>query len=178
MNRMKKRAVALTCANVLSAAIATEKPLTVHVVTHSHLDPGWLLDVDSLYYTVEHIFDSVSESLLKDHERKYTVGDIYYFRRWYLSLNEDKKAGVKRLVDDGQLEIVHGGAVSTDEANVSYQDIIDNMIATRHWLKSEFGVVPNIGWQLDPFGHSSANARIFADLGMDALVFARMDTEQ
>ena len=96
-----KKVVSLASAIVLNVAIANEKPLTVHVVTHSHLDPGWLLDVDTLYLTVEKIFDSVSESLLKDHERKYTLGDIYYFRRWYLSLNEDKKAGVKRLVDDG-----------------------------------------------------------------------------
>ena len=82
---------------------------------------------------------------------------------------------MRRLVRDGQLEIVHGGAVSTDEANVTYQDIIDNMSSSRNWIKSEFGIVPKVGWQLDPFGHASANARIFADLGMDALVFARID---
>ena len=52
--------------------------------------------------------------------------------------------------------------------------MIDNMVMSRHWLKKEFGVVPNIGWQLDAFGHSAANARFFAEIGIDALVFARM----
>jgi hypothetical protein len=34
----------------------------------------------------------------------------------------------------------------------------------------EFGIeaVPRIGWHMDAFGHSQTNARILADLGMDA----------
>ena len=78
-----KKYFALALANTVFGESTINKPLTVHVVTHSHLDPGWLLDVDALYMTVEKIFDSVSESLLENSERKYTVGDIYYFRRWY-----------------------------------------------------------------------------------------------
>ena len=78
-----KKYFALALANTVFGELTINKPLTVHVVTHSHLDPGWLLDVDALYMTVEKIFDSVSESLLENSKRKYTVGDIYYFRRWY-----------------------------------------------------------------------------------------------
>ena len=78
-----KKYFALALANTVFGELTINKPLTVHVVTHSHLDPGWLLDVDALYMTVEKIFVSVSESLLENSERKYTVGDIYYFRRWY-----------------------------------------------------------------------------------------------
>jgi hypothetical protein len=34
---------------------------------------------------------------------------------------------------------------------------------------------PRIGWQIDPFGHSSENARLFKWLGFDGLFFARND---
>ena len=61
---------------------------------------------------------------------------MYYFRRWYENLTDRQRFGVQKLVQDGQLEIVHGGAVSTDEANVTYQDIIDNMSSTRNWIQS------------------------------------------
>ena len=50
--------------------------------------------------------------------------------------------------------------MSTDEATTSYTDIIRNFEAGHDFLKYEFGVKPKIGWQLDPFGHSSANAEL------------------
>ena len=38
-----------------------------------------------------------------------------------------------------------------------------------------FGVKPKVAWQLDPWGHSSAQAQIFAELGMESVYFARMN---
>jgi len=32
-----------------------------------------------------------------------------------------------------------------------------------------------VGWSIDPFGHSSANSRLIADMGLDAIFFARAD---
>ena len=99
----------------------------MHVVTHSHLDAGWVYTVNNCYSTVKYIFSSVLDSLKADKDRKYTVGDIYFFQRWYYEQLDDKqRIEVQGLVKAGQLEIVHGGAVSTDEALVNYNDIIDN----------------------------------------------------
>jgi alpha-mannosidase len=55
--------------------------------------------------------------------------------------------------------------------------LIDNFVIGHQWLKKEFGFTPNIAWQLDAFGHSSAMTRIFADLGMEALFMSRGDME-
>ena len=44
------------------------------------------------------------------------------------------------------------------------------------FLKETFGVLPTIGWQLDPFGHSSTNAALMTGaLGFDATFFGRAD---
>lgn len=36
---------------------------------------------------------------------------------------------------------------------------------------------PKLGWQIDPFGHSSEMASIFAGLGYDGVVLVRIDYE-
>jgi len=35
--------------------------------------------------------------------------------------------------------------------------------------------VPRIGWQLDSFGHSKTNQRLFKEMGLDAVFFGRQD---
>ena len=62
-----------------------------------------------------------------------------------------------------------------DEACPTYEDMINNMMLGHDFILKEFGVKPRIGWQVDPFGHSNANARIFAEMGFDALFFGRLD---
>lgn len=62
-----------------------------------------------------------------------------------------------------------------DEATTYYEDIIDQMTTGLTWLKSTLGVVPTIGWHIDPFGHQSSNAAIFSQLGFNAWFFSRID---
>ena len=62
-----------------------------------------------------------------------------------------------------------------DEACTTYDDMIDNMMKGQTFLKKEFDYVPKVGWQIDPFGHSSTNARLFAEMGFEGLFFTRID---
>ena len=71
--------------------------------------------------------------------------------------------------------MINGGWSMHDEATTNYEDMIDNMMIGHDFILKEFGVKPNIGWQIDPFGHSATNARIFAEMGFDAFFSARMD---
>lgn len=82
---------------------------------------------------------------------------------------------VRGLVKNGQLELINGGWSMHDEACPTYDDMIDNMMLGHKFIEENFGVKPRIGWQIDPFGHSQTNARLFAEMGFDAWFFARMD---
>lgn len=62
-----------------------------------------------------------------------------------------------------------------DEAAAHHVGIIDQMTLGHQWLMDHFGVVPKIGWQIDPFGHSSWYAVMCAQMGFDALFFERID---
>ena len=72
---------------------------------------------------------------------------------------------------------MQGGYVSPDEACTNYADVIRNYEEGHDFLRREFGITPRIGWQLDPFGHSAVTANIMAEMGMEAVFFARMNTQ-
>ena len=63
-----------------------------------------------------------------------------------------------------------------DEACPIYEDMINNMMHGQQWLLEEFGVKPTIGWQIDPFGHSNTNGRLFSEMGFNAMFFGRADS--
>jgi alpha-mannosidase len=71
-----------------------------------------------------------------------------------------------------------GGWVATDEACSNYEDIINNMQFGHSWLRKEFGITPKVGWMLDAFGHTAANAALFADFGFEAIFFSRLDQKE
>ena len=97
---------------------------------------------------------------------------------WWEIQGEKRKRQVRELVASGQLEIVNGGFASTDEACPTYDAMITNYIQGAKFVKEAFGEEQaaklKIGWQLDPFGHSNTLAKIVAEMGYEALFFARI----
>lgn len=45
-----------------------------------------------------------------------------------------------------------------DEASPHYIDMIDQTTLGHSFIRNEFGQVPRVGWQIDPFGHSAVQA--------------------
>jgi hypothetical protein len=62
-----------------------------------------------------------------------------------------------------------------DEATPYFEDMIDNMAIGHAFLLKELGYVPTVGWSIDPFGHSAANADLYAKMGINSIFFARID---
>ena len=98
-----------------------------------------------------------------------------FFSMWWRNQTDELKQQVRNLVLEGRLELLNAGWSMHDEACPHFEDMINNMQAGHDFVTKEFGVRPRVGWQIDPFGHSNANARLFAEMGFDAFMFARLD---
>lgn len=87
------------------------------------------------------------------------------------------KKWVKKLINEGRLEIIGGGWSMNDEGAAHYQSTVDQFTLGLRYLEDTLGKCarPKIGWQIDPFGHSREQASIFAQLGFDGFYFARLD---
>lgn len=158
--------------------------LYVHLVAHTHDDVGWLKTVDQYYSgsdeadqeaEVNLVLSTVVEELIKHPWRKFTYVEMKFFTMWYYEQDQEVKDQVRMLIKEGRLEFVNGGWSMHDEACPHFEDMINNMMLGHQFLMKEFGVKPRIGWHIDPFGHSNANPRLFADMGFEAWLFARLD---
>ena len=140
------------------------------MVPHSHMDPGWIYNVDQ-YYTGDGtysptklcarcILNSVLESLITNDNRTFTCTEIIYFVRWYKEISEAKRNVMRQLINNGRFNFVGNGLVMHDEATTNYKDIINNMRIGIEFLKKEFNIVVETGWYIDTFGHSAANVYI------------------
>ncbi|XP_064486657.1 lysosomal alpha-mannosidase-like isoform X2 [Ornithodoros turicata] len=155
--------------------------VNIHLIPHSHNDAGWIIRLEDMYKgDVQGIYDGTIEALLKNKVRRYVSAENVYFSRWWSGQNETLRNNVRALVSSGRLQFVGGGWVQNDEAVTHYTAIIDQMTLGLRFLNDTFGECgrPTVAWQADPFGHSRNQANLFALMGFDGLMIARisMDT--
>lgn len=167
-----------------SASLYSSSKLNIHIVPHSHDDPGWLKTMDQYYTgtnasiypaTVQNIFESVMDELLKDAGRTFTFCEISFFGRWWSEQSDKMKNKVRKMVNDGQISFVNGAYVMHDEASAHYMSMIDQTTLGHRFLLEELNFIPKVGWQIDPFGHSNTHAHFSSEFGFDALFFGRID---
>ncbi|KAL2629536.1 hypothetical protein R1flu_014222 [Riccia fluitans] len=125
---------------------------------------------------VQYIIGSVIDSLLKNPNRRVIYVEQAFFQRWWRVQTKQMQKKVKKLVESGQLEFINGGWCMHDEATTHYVDMIDQTTLGHRYIKKQFDVVPRIGWQIDPFGHSAVQGYLLgAEVGFDAVFFGRAD---
>ena len=156
-----------------------EGMINVHLVPHSHDDPGWQVSVDQYFFEqVYYIVDTLLMRLTEDENRRFMFVETSFFARWWQVQPPKKQAQLKTLVTNGQLEFVNGGWCMHDEASPYYVEMVDQTTRGHQFLLSNFGEAgrPKGSWTIDPFGHSNTNAWLIgAESGMDYLFWGRMD---
>ena len=141
------------------------------------------------------LLDAVVAALAENEDRTFTYGEIAFFSRWWREASgaqretvrslvlgsEDETGNQQRRRSPPQLSFVNGGWVQHDEACAFWEDMVDQTSRGHSWLADAFGdlgVIPTVGWQIDPFGHSATHADLLvAGAGMDAVFFGRADQQ-
>uniref|UniRef100_A0A8D9DRT5 Alpha-mannosidase n=1 Tax=Cacopsylla melanoneura TaxID=428564 RepID=A0A8D9DRT5_9HEMI len=155
-----------------------ENMLQVFVMPHSHNDPGWKSTFESYYaQSTKGILDSMVTKLLENEKRKFIWAEVSFLSLWWKDISEDTKDKVRMLVKSGQLEIVTGGWVMTDEANSHYYSMIQELTHGQQWLLNNIGVKPRHSWCIDPFGMSPTMPLLLKQAGLEALLGQRSHYE-
>ena len=149
--------------------------LTVHVVPHSHNDPGWIKTYHTYYSTqTRHILDTVVAALTEDPRRTFIWAEISYFSLWWGDATQQQKEQAKKLVAEKRLDFITGGWVMNDEASVTARATRWHLQEGREWLQKTFGITPQYSWAIDPFGHSAGQAQVLKELGYKGMLIQRV----
>lgn len=152
--------------------------INVHVVPHSHNDPGWWRTFEGYYQEwTKGILNSIVQVLSEGRDRKFIWAEISYFQRWWQDASPSVRETVQELVNNKQLEFVTAGWVMNDEANSHIIDIINQLTEGHEWLYNTLHTKPTIGWAIDPFGHSPTMAYVLEQMGFEAMVINRAHRE-
>ena len=147
---------------------------TVHIISHSHTDPGWIKTFDKYYEDqVEKILSNVIKNLMENEKRTFVFSEISFFKKWWDNQNETTKSNVKKLVNEKRFEFINGGYVMEDEAVGYFSDGIIQLRTGLEFLKKNFDIVPNIAWLLDEFGHTMAHAYLYSIFGFKKIILGR-----
>ena len=150
--------------------------MRVFVVPHSHNDPGWIKTFEQYFRgQTRHILNNMLKFLPDNPSMKFIWAETSYFAFWWDTLTSQiDKNTVKKLLADGQLEIVNGGWVMNDEASSHYFAIISQMTEGHEWLQKNLGIKPKYSWSIDPFGLSSSMAFLLKKMKMKGMVIQRV----
>ena len=153
--------------------------INIHVIPHTHLDPGWLKTPEQYYSeeNIEDIFNTILKELEDDSEKTFVINELYYFKIWYSNIGRSDKKKFKNLVKEKRIEFVSGSYIINDEATPLYYNIMDQIRIGHQFLLEEFGILPKTGWYIDSFGHSGGNAHILSLNNFENLVLGRMHVD-
>ena len=97
---------------------------------------SWIFEMDFYFLNdsgitgnrgcIKCIYDTVTLELSGHPDRKFSICEMGYFKRWWLQATEEQKHNFTILVNNSQIEFVGGGFSSNDEATAHFEDIITN----------------------------------------------------
>lgn len=157
--------------------IDTNVTLQVHLVPHSHNDPGWLSTIEQLYEnSIRGIYTNVVASLALNPERTFASEIVAFWNLWWNDplVNDTMRGLAQQAVRTGQLVFFGAGWVQPDETVTRVEDQIEQMALGRMFLQSTLGYGPvTMQWAADPFGHSNTYAYLQTLYAANGMVIGR-----
>ena len=148
------------------------KTKTVHLIANAHIDPVWLWNkqsgIDELLNTCETMVNLLDEYS----DFRFTAAESFRLKT-IERLNERLFSRIKEHVADGRWEIVGGWWLQPDCNALTYEGFYHQIKTGYDYMMEKFGFFPEIGYNVDSFGHSAILPKLMNEFGQKYYVFMR-----
>jgi len=156
-------------------AMWPQLPLRVIVMPHSHTDPGWLNTVEGYFAkSTKSIITNIVNKLTQHQNMTFIWSEASYLWMWWEIADSESRARLRNLLETGRLEITTGGWVMTDEANVDFYSMVDQLVEGHEFMRTQLGVIPTSSWSVDSFGHGGAFPHLLSKAEIKNMVIMRI----
>lgn len=152
-----------------------QEPLDVYIVPFSHQDPGWKSPMEELFQDkTRQTINYILEFLGSDANMTFVWSEVIYLQKWYNQASKYSQNKLKELLSRGQLELLTGGWVMTDEAVAHHYAMLDQLIEGHQWLYNTLNYTVKTAWSLDTFGASPTMTYLLQGSGISNLLIQRI----
>ncbi|MBW7866494.1 MAG: alpha-mannosidase [Candidatus Hydrogenedens sp.] len=150
----------------------SEKPLTLHMIGHGHIDPTWLWRWTEGYEEVRATFRSALARMDETPDLRFTASSACFYQ-WVKDTEPELFEAIRARVAEGRWEIAGGLWVEPDCNIPCGESFARHGLYSQRFFHREFGKRARVAFNPDSFGHAGTLPQIFRKLGMDRYVYMR-----
>lgn len=144
----------------------------LHLIGNAHLDPVWLWRWPEGYEAARTTFESALDRMDEEPEFIFTSSQAAVYQ-WVERGDPALFARIKVRVQEGRWRIAGGWWMQTDCNIPSGESFVRQGLYAQRFFLQKLGVMAEVGYNVDSFGHNLMLPQILKKSGMDSYVFMR-----
>lgn len=144
----------------------------IHLICNAHLDPVWQWEWEEGAAETLSTY-RIAADFCEQYEKFVFCHNEALLYRWIEEYDMPLFERIKKLVAAGKWHIMGGWHLQPDCNMPSGEAMVRQIHEGRKYFKEKFGVVPKVGINVDPFGHSRGLVQIMVKCGYEGYLFMR-----
>lgn len=144
----------------------------LHLIGNAHLDPVWLWRWQEGYAEIKATFRSALDRLNEFPDFVFTCACASYYK-WVEENAPEMFGEIKQRVAEGRWVITGGWWIQPDCNLPSGESFARHSLYGQRYFMEKFGVMAQVGYNVDSFGHHGMMPQLLKQSGMDYYVFMR-----
>ncbi|CAH2218313.1 jg18829, partial [Pararge aegeria aegeria] len=150
-------------------------PLKVILIPRSHVNSIWKQSFENLHKnSARKIISNMVKKLQFYTNLTFSWNEVSHLSQWWQRASQKSRTALRKLLEEGRLEITTGLWVETDEATSHLFGIVHQLIEGHQWLLYNLNYSPEVAWLTNSVAHSPTLPYLLSASGISNLVVTNL----